>query len=248
VDKHQPSSSLAHPAAAAAAQPCAPDAGLGERAEWQLALLRGIAEDGAAMLHIIRNQAEQAKWVGTGGDEMFERISRSVRQTMAFANKIEAEAKLTPEQHAAAYMRRVTAEARASLPKPDLAPVGRDTTPISEQDDPEGLADGPVRTDREHLMSGLHEKFGDPSVNDELNGRTYGEILRNILTDVGANTDLSVFTTEELSRVYAPVQMRRRSAEVEAGPVVGDGSPDPGGTDEAPRGGAPHSSNGHDPP
>jgi hypothetical protein len=215
---------------------------LGERAEWQLALLRGIAEDGAAMLHIIRNQAEQAKWVGTGGDEMFERISRSVRQTMAFANRIEAEARLTPEQHAAAYMRRVAAEARASLPKPGpaIAPVGRVTGPVSEQDDPEGLADGPVRTDREHLMSGLREKFGDPSVDDELDGRTYGEILRNILTDVGANTDLSVFTAEELSRVYAPGQMRLRAAGSQAGPVVAD----PGGTEDAP----PPIANGHDPP
>jgi hypothetical protein len=242
VDQHQPSSSLADTAAPAAAQPCVPAAPLGERAEWQLALLRGIAEDGAAMLKIIRNQAQEAKWVGTGGDEMFERISRSVRQTMAFANKIEAEAKLTPEQHAAAYVRRVVAEARASLPRPApaLAPVGSKNGPVSEQDDPEGLADGPVRTDREHLLSGLHERFADPSVNDELNGRTYGEILRNILTDVGANTDLSVFTEAELSRVYAPGQMRLRAAGMEAGPVAAD----PGGTEDAP----PPIVNGHDPP
>jgi len=246
VDQHQPSPSLADPAAAAAAQPCAPAAPLGAQAEWQLALLRGLAEDGAAMARIIRKQAQEANWVGTGGDEMFERLARAVRQTIAFANRIEAEARLTPEQHAAAYARRVAAEARASLPRPApaQAPAGRDKGPVSEQDDPEGLADRHGRSDREYLLSGLHETFGDPSVNDELNGRTYAEILRNIMTDLGANTDFSVFTAEELSRVYAPAQMRLRAAGTPPAPVAEHS----GGTEDAPADGAQPRANGHDPP
>jgi hypothetical protein len=247
VTQDQTDTSLAEPAASAAAQPCDSDRRAAERAEWQLALLRGIAEDGAAMLHIIRKQAEQASWVGAGGDVMYERIARSVRQTVAFANKIEDEAKLTPEQRAAARARRVAAEERALLDKPDpaLAPHRDAAGHGAEASDPIGLADPAPRTDREYLLSGLRERFGDPSVDDELNGRTYGEILRTILTDVGASTDLSIFTQEELARVYAPGRQRRPNA----APVSLEAAPaEPAAIDEVPQEEPPRIANEHDPP
>jgi hypothetical protein len=112
-----------------------------------------------------------------------------------------------------------------------------------------------AKTDREFLLRGMAERFGDPTVDDQLNGRTYGEILTTILEDIGATADLSVFPPEMMARVYGPAQWRRRGAASVAPQVAvttgGGGSVDPGGTVEAqppPQQRPPGVANGHDPP
>ena len=67
-------------AAAAAAHPYGPDRRAAELAERQVALLGQIAEDGAALIKVIRKQAEQANWCGAEGPQMFERLARAVQQ------------------------------------------------------------------------------------------------------------------------------------------------------------------------
>ena len=111
VDQEHPDPGLAdiEAAAAAAGHPYGPDRRAAELAERQMALLGQIAEDGAALIKVIRKQAEQANWCGAEGPAMFERLSRSVRQTLALQTKIDADARLTCEQRAAAYDRREAA-------------------------------------------------------------------------------------------------------------------------------------------
>jgi hypothetical protein len=220
VSHERPGPGLADPeAAAAAAHPYGPDRRAAEMAERQVALLGEIAADGAALIRVIRKQAEQANWCGADGPEMYERLARAVRQTLALQTKIDADARLSCEQRAAAYSRREAAEIRALTHIADrsVASIGAQMREIAAEIDREAIGReepghrGP-KTDREHLLSGLNERLGDKSVDAELSGRTYGEILRTILDDTGINADLSVFTPEQLAQVYGPVQLRRRAA------------------------------------
>jgi hypothetical protein len=209
-------------------------------AERQVALLGEIAADGAALIRVIRKQAEQANWCGADGPEMYERLARAVRQTLALQTKIDADARLSCEQRAAAYSRREAAEIRALTQIADRAAtsLGAQMREIAAEIDREGLADRGARSDRENLLSGLNERLGDKSVDAELSGRTYGEILQTILDDTGINADLSIFTPEQLAQVYGPVQLRRRAAAriaPQAVAVTGGSRPvDPGGPAEPP--------------
>jgi hypothetical protein len=238
-------------AAQAAPSPYGPDRRAAERTERQLALLDGIAQDGAALIRIIRKQAEQANWCGSDGPQMFDQLARAVRQTIAFANKIDADARMTAEQRAAAYARHVAAEERAAAShaaKRLSAEVGRIAEEIER--DVCGLRGG--RSDRENLLSGLNERFHDKSVDDELNGRTYREILGTILEDLGASVDLSVFSEEELARVYGPARLRRLGRARAAGPAAPAGdtteAAEAGEAATASEPGPPDVANGHDPP
>jgi hypothetical protein len=111
-----------------------------------------------------------------------------------------------------------------------------------------------ARSDRENLLGGLNERLGDPSVDSQLNGRTYGDILRTILDDLGLEADLSSFTPEQLSQVYGPAQWRRQAARAAAqavAPVGAGGSVDPSGPVEPadpPEQGPPNIAKAHDPP
>jgi hypothetical protein len=248
---------IADTAAAAAAHPYGPDRRAAELAERQVALLGQIAEDGAALVHVIRKQAEQANWCGSEGPEMFERLARAVRQTIAFQIKVDADARLTCEQRAAAYARREAAEVRAltKTVNRSVSTLGAEIRQLAAEIEEEAKAARGPKTDRENLLSGLKERFGDPSVDSELNGRTYGEILRTILEDTGLTADLSIFTPEQLARVYGPARWRRQgaaSAPPAAAPAGdGGGSEVPGAPAapaDPPAQGPPDVAKAHDPP
>jgi hypothetical protein len=257
VSHERPGPGLADNDAAAAAHPYGPDRRAAEMAERQVALLGEIAADGAALIRVIRKQAEQANWCGADGPEMYERLARAVRQTLALQTKIDADARLSCEQRAAAYSRREAAEIRALTQIADRAAtsLGAQMREIAAEIDREGLADRGARSDRENLLSGLNERLGDKSVDAELSGRTYGEILQTILDDTGINADLSIFTPEQLAQVYGPVQLRRRAAARIAPQAVpaadGGRQVDPGGPAEPadpPEQGPPGVAKAHDPP
>ncbi len=259
----EPADAPAGAPASAAASPYGPDRRAAERTERQLALLDRLAEDAAAMVTVIREQAEQAKWCGSEGPEMVECLARAVRQTMAFANKVDADARMTAEQRAAAQSRREAAEIRAMtrLANHSASALGAEFRRIAAEIDQEGLFD-PIpaprrgaKSDRENLLSGLNERFGDKSVDDELNGRTYGEILTTIMADIGATADLSVFSAEEMARVYGPARLRRRAMAQASPQAAPDGAKraadDPGGGAAPPepaQQGPPEVASGHDPP
>jgi hypothetical protein len=185
---------------------------------------------------------------------MVDQLARAVRQTMAFAEKLDADARMTAEQRAAALARREAAEARASQRKLDqsTATLRDEVGRLAEEIEREVAAERGPKTDREFLLRHMAERFGDPTVDDQLNGRTYGEILTTILEDIGATADLSVFPPEMMARVYGPAQWRRRAAEATAPQkAVGGGLVDPNGTVEPPAPlsqGPPGLANGHDPP
>ena len=220
-------------------------------------MLDQIVDDGAALIKVIRTQAEDARWCGAEGPKMVDQLARAIRQTMAFAEKLDADARMTAEQRAAALVRREAGEARALQRQLDgsVATRNAEVERLAEEIEREvSVARGP-KTDREYLLRHMHERFGDPTVDDQLNGRTYGEILTTILEDIGATADLSVFPPEMMSRVYGPAQWRRRGAASvapqAAAAVDAAGAVDPGGTVEPPAppwDGPPGVANGHDPP
>jgi len=263
MDREAPHPNHADTAADAAASPYGPDRRAAERTERYLAVLDQIVDDGAALINVIRKQAENAKWCGSEGPPMIDQLARAIRQTMAFAEKLDADARMTAEQRAAALARREAAEARAVAQKGEktVAMLGAAFDRLADELRAEGMLDpaphrerGP-KTDREFLLRDMKERFGDPTVDDQLNGRTYGEILTTILEDIGATADLSVFPPEMMARVYGPAQWRRRRAAAvapQAAVAAGDGgSVDPGGTVEPkapPQQGPPGVANGHDPP
>jgi hypothetical protein len=255
MDREAPHPNLADTAAFAAESPYGPDRRAAERTERYLAVLDQIVDDGAALINVIRKQAEDARWCGAEGPKMVDQLARAVRQTMAFAEKLDADARMTAEQRAAAVARREAAEARAILRKGDhpTATQRDEVERLAEEIDGEVAAHRGPKTDREFLLRHMAERFGDPTVDDQLNGRTYGEILTTILEDIGATADLSVFPAEMMARVYGPALWRRRGAAAVAPQVsaADGGSVDPGGTVEAPpplSQGAPGVANGHDPP
>ena len=243
-------------AAAAAAHPYGPDRRAAELAERQMALLGQIAEDGAALISVIRKQAEQANWCGAEGPAMFDRLARAVRQTLALQTKIDADARLTCEQRAAAHDRREAAEIRALTRVADRSTtmLGAELRQVAAEIEREFGPERAPRSDRENLLSGLNERLGDPSVDSQLNGRTYGDILRTILDDLGLEADLSNFTPEQLAKVYGPAQWRRqaaRAAPPAVQPVGAGASVDPGGPVEPadpPQQGPPDVAKAHDPP
>jgi hypothetical protein len=256
VDQQQPPPSLTDTAADAAVSPYGPDRRAAERTERYLAVLDQIVDDGAALIKVIRMQAEDARWCGAEGPKMIDQLARAIRQCMAFAEKLDADARMTAEQRATAFARREAAEERTILRKAGQSTALRDEVDrlAAEIDDEVSVARGP-KTDREYLLRHMHERFGDPTVDDQLNGRTYGEILTTILEDIGATADLSVFPPEMMSRVYGPAQWRRRGAASvapqAAAAVDAAGAVDPGGTVEPPAppwDGPPGVANGHDPP
>ncbi len=244
---------------AAEPSPYGPDRRAAERTEHFLAVLAQIVDDGAALIKVIRNQAEQANWCGSEGPKMVDQLARAVRQTMAFAEKLDTDARMTAEQRAAALLRRQKAEERALQRQLDdsTETLGTEVRRLADEIDREVSAHR--KTDREHLLRHLNERFGDRSVDDELNGRTYGEILTTILDDIGVTADLSVFTPEMMARVYGPARWRRRGAAVAAPAATapasapaGDGGPGgPVGSAEPttpPEQRAPGLAKAHDPP
>jgi hypothetical protein len=261
MDREAPDPKLADIAADAAGSPYGPDRRAAERTERYLAVLDQIVDHGVALIGVIRKQAEDARWCGSEGPPMVDQLARAIRQTMAFAEKLDADARMTAEQRAAALVRREAAEVRAAAQKGEktVAMLSAAFDRLAGELQAEGMVDpaprrerGP-KTDREFLLRGMKERFGDPTVDDQLNGRTYGEILTTILEDIGATADLSVFPPEMMARVYGPALWRRRAAASVAPDVAagGGGSVDPGGTvdpaaplsQEPPR-----VANGHDPP
>jgi hypothetical protein len=212
MDHAPPTSDRADAAADASPSPYGPDRRAAERTDHFLAVLRGIVDDSAALIKVIRNQAEQANWCGAEGPKMVGQLARSVRQTMAFAEKLDTDARMTAEQRAAALVRREKAEERALARKMDdsTRTLGDEIRRIADAVAREVSGERGPKTDREHLLRDLKERFDDPSVDDELNGRTYGEILATIMEDVGVTADLSAFTPEQLARVYGPAEWRRR--------------------------------------
>jgi hypothetical protein len=263
MDRDAPGPNLAGTAADAAGSSYGPDRRAAERTERYLAVLDQIVDHGVALIGVIRNQAEDARWCGAEGPPMVDQLARAIRQTMAFAEKLDADARMTAEQRAAALVRREAAELRAASQKCDktVGMLSAAFDRIAGELEAEGMVDpaprrerGP-KTDREFLLRGMKERFGDPTVDDQLNGRPYGEILTTILEDIGATADLSVFPPEMMTRVYGPAQLRRRAAAAVAPQAAavggGGGSVDPSGTVEPPappQQRPPGMANGHDPP
>ncbi len=87
-----------------------PDAA--EEPSWESRMLVEHAELAMRNLRLVTKMAEDAQWVGTGGDKMFARFSHAMQVSIALKAKLEREARA--QRHEAAQARRLAeAEARS---------------------------------------------------------------------------------------------------------------------------------------
>jgi hypothetical protein len=107
-------------------------------------------------------------------DQMFARVSRSVRQTLAFKAKL---AEMSQKRAAGILKEDQAREADATRRRRRKARVERAVAETIEADS------GP--SDRENLLSDLHERLLEPDIEADLASVSIGELVAGICDDLG---------------------------------------------------------------
>jgi hypothetical protein len=150
-------------------------------------ILRELAQIGMGLARLVKANAE-AKLAKDPGcdlvrvDQMFARISRSIRQTLAFEPKL-AEMR---EKQATASLKEAQAQAvDIARKRSRQAKVERAVTETIEAET------GP--SDRENLLTDLHERLLDPDIEADLASISIGELVAGICDDLGLKPDWAVW-------------------------------------------------------
>jgi len=152
-------------------------------------MLARLAEIGMDMAEMVNQQAKDARWVGSDGILMLERLGRMVRRTMALETRLEADARVPNPLRAAAPQHAKT-----------MAPEAGQADQAAVDADADARADARDANPRhaEDLVADLRERFEDPD--DELGGQPVGVVLTAIHRDLRAVCDDLGVTDRATSR------------------------------------------------
>jgi hypothetical protein len=161
-------------------------AALSEAAE-DAQMLKDLAQIGMRLARLIEANAEARMTENPAcdlgrADQMFAKISRSVRQTLALKTKL-AEMREKPKAPIEKDVQEQ--EAEAARRRSRKAMVERAVTETIEAES------GP--SDRENLLSDLHERLLDPDIEADLTSRSIGELVAGICDDLGLKPDREVW-------------------------------------------------------
>jgi hypothetical protein len=154
-----------------------------ERLERQTRALAELVELGMRVARVVTQQAEDAKFVGGDGGELFTRITRTVRQAIALENRIVENARKRAQQNETGPTRKIVGRQDQTIRPQD--PARRVAAAASRRDD---RADA---EDADDLLGDLYERLDDPDIEAELGQRSVEDILASICRDLGIVLELS---------------------------------------------------------
>jgi hypothetical protein len=138
-------------------------------------MLADLAGYHLRMVKLTTEQAEKAGHLGHEEAVVLEIVSRSTRRTLALMARLHAESKKTPEQLAAERAQRAAAAERALL-REKKAKVERSAAAVV------GREAGP--SDRENLLSDLHERLLYPDIDIALLQEDVSAVVLRVLKDL----------------------------------------------------------------
>jgi hypothetical protein len=176
-------------------------------------MLRDLAQIGMRLARLVEVNAEAkmaenpASDLGRA-DQMFARVSRSVRQTLAIKAKL---AEMLEKRIAAIWKEDQEQEAEAARKRSRKARVQRAITETIESQA------GP--SDRENLLSDLCERLLEPDIEADLASRSIGELVAGICDDLGIKPDRKVWKDKGW---YLTENWHSRLPEPEPGPPAAE--------------------------
>jgi hypothetical protein len=150
-------------------------------------MLRDLAQIGMRLARLVEVNAEARMAENPAcdlgrTDQMFARVSRSVRQTLALKSKL---AEMLEKRVAATWREDQEQEAEAARKRSRKARVQR---AVAETIESQSSA-----SDRENLLSDLYERLLDPDIEADLTSRSIGELVAGICDDLGLKPDREVW-------------------------------------------------------
>ena len=194
------SHSAADTARGGSAEACACDAPEAELTARHLRMLAELGDIGMELARDLRPSAPDADRAGAGqnadpGVEQrvdaalaYTRVARAVRQTVALAARLTAEARERGRQDVLDEAVRSAAERRRTKQKTERIRKLVEDAIASEAD----------TGDAEGLRLDLDERLDDPEIEDELGRRPIGVVVLRICRDLGVDVDLRHFSDAEL--------------------------------------------------
>jgi hypothetical protein len=164
-----------------------------ERAARFLMMLEELAEIGTDLARMMRQQAKAAQWLGTEAAVMFERVDRAVRRTIALAIRLDADWRMSAEEHAAEQACRAALLERARQRQDQVRRAVEDA--IESHAHP---------SDAGNRVADLRERLADPDRDDELRNQPISVIVAAICKDLGITHDLGELADAEVGNESAP--------------------------------------------
>ncbi len=151
--------------------------GTADENSWESRMLMEHAELAMRNLRLVTKMAEDAQWVGTGGDKMFARFSHAMQVSIALKARLEREAR--QQRHEAAQARRTAAAEARSKCKAAVEKVVEAAI--------EKIAD-PAEAARLRLDLGV--RLGQLDIEREIADKPIREIVAGVCRELGITPDM----------------------------------------------------------
>jgi len=189
--------------------------GAPEGASWETRLLVAHAEMAFGLCGRVAKQAEDANWVGMGGDTMFARFSHAMHVSIALKAKLEAAAERRARGGSVGLVcdRLVDDEQDAARVRGEAGV--QDRVEAAVEADP---------ADAARLRLNLAVRLGHLDVTREIEGRSFGEVIAEVRRDLGlpaegfeVPADVPVDVAPALTRLAALGTLSREAGEGKEG-------------------------------